>query len=265
MKATFKIAKKAYEFKDLTLRKNYDLKKILETGGKEVEFEIVECITDCPISELKRLSFADWLLIWAEAEHQLSNLQGDTDAIRPIIELDGVKYGLPAVEDITIGEFADLDIILSGNNAESKMAEIAAVLYRPIMSHRGEKIVLEPYDSDGFKDRVQKFQDMPLSAIKSANSFFLQSADSLLKNTADSLMTLQEMNLMSPADLDNLRSLLQPDPGGTPSMYWLGKILSDFKQLRSSQYAQHLTGLHGRKTRLKDRLWPFNRKQKSTK
>ena len=262
MKATFKIGKTTYEFKDLTLRKYYELKKILDNGGKEVEFEIVECITDCPIAELKRLSFADWLLIWSEAEHKLTSLQGDTDAIRPIIELGEVKYGLPAVEDITIGEFADLDIILSGANAETKMAEIAAVLYRPIVSHKGEKIVLEPYDSDGFKERVEKFQDMPLSAIKSANSFFLQSADLLLKSTADSLMTLQEMKLISPKDLENLRNLLQPDPGGAPSMYWLGKILSDFKELRSSQYAQHLTGLPGKKTRLKDKLWPFNRKQK---
>lgn len=259
MKATFKIGKTTYEFKDLTLRKYYELKKILDAGGKEVEFEIVQCVTDCPIKELKRLSFADWLIIWAEAEHQLSHLQGDTESIRPIIELNGVKYGLPAVEDITIGEFADLDIILSGDNAESKMAEIAAVLYRPVLSHKGEKIVLEAYDSDGFKERVEKFQDMPLSCIKSANSFFLRYADSLLKSTADSLLSLQEMNLISPKDLDNLRNLLQPVPGGEPSMYWLGKILSDFKELRSSQYAQHLTGSPGKKTSLKDKLWPFNR------
>ena len=262
MKATFKIAKQEYQFQDFTLRRYYELKKILSEGGKETEFSIVECITDCPKAELKRLKFADWLIIWAEAEHLLTSLQGDTEAIRPIVEFGGIKYGLPAIEDITVGEFADLDIILSGDNAEAKMAEIAAVLYRPIVSQQGNTIVLEEYDTDGFKARVEKFQDMPLSAIKSANSFFLQSADLLLKSTADSLLNLPQTKSISPEDLENLRNLLQPGLGGAPSTYWLGKILSDLKELRSSQYAQHLTGLPGKKMKLKDRIWPFNRKQK---
>jgi hypothetical protein len=261
MKATFKIGSKAYAFKDLTLRKYYEIKKILESQDKDKEFSIVSCMTDCPVQDLKRLTFADWLLLWAEAEHKLTNLQGDAGAIRPIIEHEGVKYGLPKIEELTVGEFADLDIIMSAGNAESKMAEIAAVLYRPILTQKGEKITLKPYDTDGFTERVELFQDFPLSAIKSANSFFLQSADLLLKSTADSLLKTQETKLISPKDLDNLRSLLQPDPGGTPSTYWLGKILSDFKQLRSSQYAQHLTGLPGKRTRFVERIWPFKNKQ----
>lgn len=265
MKPSFKIKGKSYSFSDLTLKKYYSLKSILETEAKDKEFQIVETMTECPITELKKLKFEDWLVIWAEAEYQLTNLMGDTQSIKPIIELHGIKYGLPAIEDITVGEFADLDIILSGDNADSKMAEIAAVLYRPIKSQKGEKLILVDYDSDGFQERVKLFQDLPITAIKSANSFFLQSADSLLKNTADSLLSLKEMNLMSPSDLDNLRSLLLPVPGGEPSMYWLGRILSDFKELRSSQYARHLTGLPGKKTSLKDKLWPFKRKQKSTK
>lgn len=254
MKATFKIGKTTYTFGDLTLRRYYELKKLLETEAKDKEFQIVEIMTGCPISELKKLSFNDWLIVWAETEYQLTSMQGDTEFIRPIIELNGTKFGLPAIEDITIGEFADLDIILSGNNAEAKMAEIAAVLYRPIKSQKGDKIVLVEYDVDGFNERVQLFQDLPLSAIKSANSFFLQSANSYLRSTADSLLNLEETKLMSPKDLANIRHLLLQGPGGEPSMPWLEKILSDFKQLRSSRYAQHLTGLPGKKTKQKNWL-----------
>ena len=261
MKATFKIGSKAYNFKDLTLRKYYEIKRILGQEEKDKEFCIVSCMTDCPVQELKRLTFADWLLLWAEAEHKLTNLQGDTGSIRPIVEFGGVKYGLPKIEELTVGEFADLDIIMSNGNAEAKMAEIAAVLYRPILSQKGDNITLQPYDTDGFAERVEKFQDLPLSAIKSANSFFLQSAELSLKSTADSLLKMPETNLISPKDLDNLRSLLQHVPGGEPSTYWLGKILSDFKQLRSSQYAQHLTGSPGKKTRFVERIWPFKNKQ----
>ena len=262
MKATFKIGKNVYTFKDLTLRRYYELKQILAQEGKETEFAIVECMTDCPVQELKKLRFSDWLMIWEETELKLTSLQGDTDSIKPIIELNGIRYGLPAIEDMTIGEFADLDIILSGDNAEAKMAEIAAVLYRPIVSQKGNTLVLETYDTEGFKTRVETFQDLPLSSIKSANSFFLQSAGLLLKSTADSLLKMPETNLISPKDLDNLRSLLQHVPGGEPSIFWLDKILSDFKKLQSSKYAQHLTGSLSRRTRLRDTIWPFNRNKK---
>jgi hypothetical protein len=67
---------------------------------------------------------------------------------------------------------------------------------------------------------------------------------------------------MSQKDLDNLRDLLQLESGGEPSMHWLGKILSDFKMLRSSQYAQHLTGLPGKKT--KQKSWLSKLKDKIT-
>lgn len=264
MKAEFKIGRKTYVYEDLTLRRYYELKKILESEDKDKEFKIVEIMTKCPIQELKRLSFQNWLVLWAETEHQLTNLMGDTEAIRPIIELGGIKYGLPAIEDITVGEFADLDIIMSGNNPESKMAEIAAVLYRPIKSQKGDKIVLEDYDSEGFSTRVELFQDLPITAIRSANAFFLQSANSYLKNTVDSLLSLPEMNSMPPNALVNLKSLLLQDPGGEQSMYWLGKILLDLKQLRSSQYAQHSTGLLGRKTRLGKWLSKIKKKIKKT-
>jgi hypothetical protein len=254
MKATFKIGKTTYTFGDLTLKKYYELKRILETEAKDKEFQIVEIMTNCPMKELKKLAFTDWLIVWAETEHQLTSMHGDTEFIRPVVELKGIKYALPAIEDITIGEFADLDIIISGNNSEAKMAEIAAVLYRPIKSQKGETLILEDYNTDGFKERVELFQDMPISAIKSANSFFLQSANLYLRNTADSLLNLEETKLMSQKDLDNLRDLLQQGPGGELSIPWLGKILSDFKMLRSSQYAQHLTGLPGKKTKQKNWL-----------
>lgn len=252
MKASFKINSTSYEFKELTLKMYYEIKEIIKTGEetREAEFKIVSSMTGCPESELKKLKFPDWLLIWSEAEMQLVALSTKTESIRPIVEFNGKKFGLPAVEDLTIGEFADLDIIMSGNKTEDKLAEIAAVLYRPIKSQRGEKIILEPYDSEGFQDRVQEFQDFPLSAIRSANAFFLQSANSLLKSTAESLVKKnQKQNSMSPEGLEALQNLLQQDPGGVLSIALQEKILLDLTKLPDSQYAQPLTGLRGAKTK----------------
>lgn len=261
MKPSFKINKKEYFFEELTLRKYYELKKILASEHKEAEFQIVECITKCPVEELKKLKFQDWLLVWVAAESQIKELQGDTTAIRPVVEFNGIKYGLPQIEEMTIGEFADLDIIFASGSPEAKLAEIAAVLYRPVVSQQGETLTLEPYDTEGFKVRAEAFQDFPLTAIRSANSFFLQSVNSSLKNIADSLISSKEMKSLSLHDQDNLKNLLQQGPGGEPSIFWLEKILSDFQKQPSSRYAQLSTGSPGKKPRLLSRIWPFNRKQ----
>ena len=252
MKPSFKINGVSYEFKEVTLRDYYSIKEILgEPDTKAAEFRIAETMTGCPVDQLKKLKYPDWLLVWEEIANQITTISSATESIVPIVEFKGKKYGLPKIEDLTIGEFADLDIIMSGNNAETKMAEIAAVLYRPIVKQRGNTLTLEEYNSEGFNDRLEDFQDFPLSAIRSANAFFLQSANSLLKSTAESLVSkAAKQNLMSPDGLEALQSLLQQDPGGALSIHLQEKILLDLTKLPSSRLGWGLTGLRGKKTRL---------------
>jgi hypothetical protein len=262
MKATFTINKEVYSFQDVTLRTYYRLREILAKGeNKTSEFEVVECLTGCPTKTLKQLPYTDWLLVWEEANLQIGKLTGDTDAIRPIIELNGIKYGLPAVPDLTIGEFADLDVILSSGKAEEKLADIAAVLYRPVIKHKGNKIVLEPYDTDGFEERKALFLDLPITCIRSANAFFLQYANSSLKNTADSLLRKEKKRGTSQDVLDKLQSLIQQDPGGDLSISLQEEILLNLKEHPSSRFARLSTGLVGKKTKLANIISQFRRKQ----
>lgn len=263
MKATFSIKGKTYSFGEVSLRMYYEIRAILAKGeDREAEFDIVHSLTGCPPEDLKKLKFQDWNLVWGEAQYHLITLGSTTDLIKPIVEFKGVKYGLPAIEDLTIGEFADLDLLLSGDSAENKLAEIAAILYRPIVSQKGETLILEPYDSVTYKQRVEDFQDFPLAAIKSANTFFLQSANSSLKSTAEFLQKeAQKMNLISPEDQALLQNLLQQDPGGDSLISLQEKILSDLTKLPSSRYARPSTGLLGRKTKLKTWLNKWKSKQ----
>jgi hypothetical protein len=262
MKPTFKINGQEFQFGDITLRTYYGLKEVLAKGEtREAEFEIVQCMTGCPAELLKQLKFTDWLLVWEEAILTLNSLTGDADAIRPIIEFNGVRYGLPAVEDLTIGEFADLDIILSSSKAEDKLADIAAVLYRPIIKEKGAKIVLEPYDTDGFETRKEAFMELSITAVRSANAFFLQSANSLLRNTAESLVQKGKMNSIPRDVLDRLQAILQQDPGGEQSISLQEDLLLSLKKHPSSRFAQLSTGLAGRRTKFVNTIWPFRRKQ----
>ena len=265
MKPTFKINGEEHSFKDVTLRTYYELREILQKEEtKASEFEIVQCLTGCPVKTLKRLPYTDWLMIWEEANLQIGRLSGDTNAIRPIIELNGIKYGLPAVEDLTVGEFADLDVILASGKADEKLADIAAVLYRPVLKQKGEKLLLEPYDTDGFEERKTLFLDMPITCVRSANAFFLQSATSLLRNTADSLLQEKKKTGIPQNVLEDLQSIIQQDLGGDLSMSLQEQMLLDLSRHPSSRFARLSTGLPGKKTRLVNKIWPF-RRNKNTK
>jgi hypothetical protein len=258
-KATFSIGNEEYEFKDLTIKLFYELQDLLKSPDREAELKIVSIMTECPIEELKGLKFETWLMLWAEAQIQITASAGDADTIRPTIEFNGTLYGLPKLEEITVGEFADLDVIATSPGAEKKLVEIAAILYRPVTHKKGNYIKLEPYTIDGYNLRLEEFQELPVSAIRSANAFFLQSGKWSLKNTLDSLMKNEAMTILSPQDRDNLSQLLQQEIGGSSSTDLLGKILLDLKQLQNYRFALHSTGLLGKKTRLRNIIWPFNR------
>ena len=260
-KATFKIKGVEYEFKDITLKSYYELQNILINPEKGSEYKIVSLITDCPVEQLLQLKYKDWLMIWEETQIQVTKIKGNTQSINPIIEFKGVKYGLPNIDEMTVGEFADLDIILNSENAERRLEEIAAVVYRPVIKQKGNQLELAPYDTEGFKERRELFLDLPITAIRSANSFFLQYANLSLKSTLESLVNTPEMKMLPEKDQELLQSLVQVDLGGELSIAWLEKILFDFQKLRSYRLDPVLTGLPGKKTKLQRLISSFRNKK----
>lgn len=262
---SFEIGKKTYYFKEITLRKYYALQDLLVNKGKGTEFAVVEQLTDCPIELLRKIKYQDWLMIWEEAQIQIGRLMGNADAVQPIIEFNGQKYGLVPVEDMTVGEFVDLDLVLTTGNPERKLEEIAAIVYRPIIKQRGKTIELEPYDSKGFEERKEAFKDLPISAIRSANSFFLQYANSSLKNILQSLAEMEEMKMMPQKDQEILQNFLQHDLGGESSISWLEQTLYDLQGLRKSPSDRRLIGLRGKKAKLNELLSRIKKKWQNRK
>jgi hypothetical protein len=165
------------------------------------------------------------------------------------------------MNDLTLGEFIDLDLVLQSTNAETKLNQIAAIVYRPLVKTTKNSNKVEPYDSEISQERAELFMDLPIDCIKSANSFFLQSANLSIKNTMDFLVNHPQMEMMPQEDQDNLRSLAQQGLGGIQSTAFLEKILSDLQKLPSYQSGRRLTGLRGRKTSLLSKIWR-SKKQK---
>lgn len=250
-KIEFKIGKQEYVVKDVNLMNYKDVMEMLQNPDGETPFEIVEFLSGCPKEDLKALKYSDWYFLWQEVQDLLTG-NYTTQSILPIIEFAGIKYGLPQIEDMSVGEFADLDIIASGTNPENRLAEVAAILYRPVIEETDTYIKLEKYTVEGAKKREKLFQYLPLSAIKSANAFFLQSASRSLENM---LGYLQNQNQTStfPQDLEDLEKSLPPDLGGYSLMSLLEKIPSDLTLLQNSLYGPPSTGLLGRETKLNDK------------
>lgn len=247
-KIEFKIGKQEYEVKDVNLMNYKEILEMLENPDKDTPYEIVEMLSGCPKEELMALKTVDWYFLWQEVQDMLIGTSTSTTTIVPVIEFHGVRYGLPTIEEMSIGEFADLDVITSGLNPEKRVAEIAAILYRPIVEETPEYIKLEPYSLEGTKKRTKLFQYLPLTAIKSANAFFLQCQNQSLKNMLDSFI-LEKNSSTFLQDLADLEESLQPDHGGHSLTSLLEKIPSDLNKLQNYLSGQPLTGLLGSETK----------------
>lgn len=235
---TFEIGNCEYVFQDITLRNYYALNQLLVNPTTETAFEIVHVLSECPIEDLKSLKYQHWIQLWTEAQTRIGALTGNAESIHPTFEFKSVKYGLPAIDDITVGEFADLDIIVSEGNPENKLAEIAAILYRPVILEDGDLVKIQPHDTDGYKKRKDLFQDLPISYVRSANAFFLRCARLSLENMLASLSSMKKNNSIFPEDLEHQLKSQQQDLGGDYLMSSLEKILYDLNKLQTSPSEQ---------------------------
>lgn len=105
------------------------------------------------------------------AEDLANEIAGVLNQERPFVdrfELDGVKYGfIPNLEEMTLGEFIDLDESLKN---VKDLHKAAAVLYRPIDRERGQLYTIKPYAGD--LDSQMTMKKAPIGIISAAVVFF---------------------------------------------------------------------------------------------
>lgn len=254
MRPNFSINNTTYTFNEITLRKYLELQNFVGEETMDNKFAIVSVVTDCPVEELRKLSFNDWTLVYNETLFHIS-FSTSTENIRPLITFEGVEYSLPDVNDLTIGEYIDLDLIIQAEKTDRRLNEIAAILYRPVISKKRNLIQIEPYDAKECKARAEAFLDLPISAIKSANAFFLHSAKSLQKNLLDSLNLKETLNNLPAEDREHLQNLLQRELGGSSLTEFQDLLLSTLEQQLDYPSEQSLTGWLGKKLNIKKKSW----------
>jgi len=107
--------------------------------------------------------------------------------LKKVIEIDGVEYGMiPDFNDLTLGEFVDLDNYLQ--DSWNNLVKIFAVLYRPIVERKGDKYIIGDYTLKDIKERREIFSDkLSIDTAFGAMVFFYDIGSKLIENMVSSL------------------------------------------------------------------------------
>jgi hypothetical protein len=103
----------------------------------------------------------------------------------PKFKIGDIEFGfIPELEEITFGEYVDLDSHLQ---SWDKFHKAMAVLYRPIKTRSGEKYEIAEYNPN--KDMEELMQYAPLDVCIAASVFFWTLESDLLQATLNYLET----------------------------------------------------------------------------
>lgn len=225
----FELKKKNYELPDyLSIGDYVKIFKVKDLFEDEyLKAKVINLLTDCPMETL------------LESEnHKVDFLATTIFAMVPkppynlidSFELDGVKYGyLPSYKEITFGEFADLDTLLTKKPEEimDYMHVIAAIMYRPIISEKSKHdFKIEKYNQDTLNERAELFKKKLDVKFALGGQFFFTNFALTYSNYTRQSLTLRIMKnwemikflwkhkwtimkLVSKKDLDGMSFLIE--------------------------------------------------------
>jgi hypothetical protein len=178
--------------------------------------KMLEIFCQVPFSELPKVRLVDATNVLTV----LSKTLNQKPDLTKFFELKGTKYGfIPALNDISLGEFVDLDNYMKD---WATMHRAMAVLYRPVTKEKGERYDIEDYTPD--EGREELFKQMPVSVALGAMVFFYRLGNVLAQHTLNSLAKEAKTSIQEKRSSDN-------DGDGIPaSMLWLQETSQNLKQ-----------------------------------
>ena len=201
MKVKIKKEGKVKSFKLISSWEEVTLSKWLKlidfhngTKSEEAE-ETIAALSNIPKDLIKQLELKDVAVIMSK----ISELQQKQDSsLKRIIEIDGKRYGFhPNLDEITLGEYADLESMIK-NDIEKNMPEVIAVLFRPIVEENNDVYTIEAYDGN-ISIRAEEMKKMSAEQVQSALVFFYNLGKELLMTLESfSIQVLKEMKMQLP-------------------------------------------------------------------
>jgi hypothetical protein len=187
------------------------------TEKTDAKIRVITLLSLAPEEEVKTMNSQDFLKLWEEVELGPLSAINITKFEKEIV-IEKVKYGFVDLNNLTIGELADLDTLKNHPQVSQQLHKMIAVLYRPI-GKDGKVIAHSP---EGYEERAELFlKHLKISNVMAAIDFFFHITKISLSNILDSLMpTIQNlMTDLSPEELNQITKKLQED-GINLSTFW---------------------------------------------
>lgn len=204
------------DLSEVTLKQYQKFLKIAD-NNEDSEFlhhKMIEIFCGINLKVVPQIKYKDII----EITNLLTTMFNQEHKFIRTFKLGGIEFGfIPNLEDITSGEYMDLDNYI---NDLKDFHKAMAVLYRPINSKLLGKYTIEPYlGSDTYSELMR---NAPLNVVLGARVFFYRLGNELLKST----LTYLEGNKEAMSILNN-RNLGKDGDGIHHSMLLLKGMLED--------------------------------------
>lgn len=141
--------------------------------------KMLEIFCNVPLSKLPNVKFKSL----SNIVHRLNSMFATKPSLKQEFTIGGLTFGfIPNLEDITFGEYVDLDNYMSD---QQQLHSTMAILYRPITERAGKRYNIEPYES------AEKYSDLmkqaPMDVVLGATLFFYRLGSDLLIATMNYL------------------------------------------------------------------------------
>ena len=151
----------------------------LEGDEEFLTHKMLEIFCNVPLAQLPNVKFKSL----AGVVNRLNGMFNEKPSLKTRFTIGKQTFGfVPNLEDITFGEYVDLDNYMSST---TDLHKTMAVLSRPVTIELGKRYDIEPYES------AEKYCDVmkqaPMDVVLGATLFFYRLGNDLLNATTHSL------------------------------------------------------------------------------
>jgi len=176
-----------------------------------IQLKMIEIFCNVPEVVVRNMKATDI----SEICEILNNMFDTEHQLITRFDYNGVQYGfIPDLDDMSFGEYMDLDTFIGDNE---NIHRAMNVLYRPIKLKKGDRYVIEDYDTNTSEDA----KNFPLDAVLGAIVFFYTLGKDL------SLVMMNSLDSKNEKALAQHLISLQNTDGTIPSMESLTEILQN--------------------------------------
>jgi len=191
----FTIGKENFKIENIKLKDVY----AINSNGWAIDnldskINIIAQLSGCKIELIEELTTTQFNELWSTINDLFNEFSDESRRFQREVTINGVEYGIVDLNQVSVGEFADAEMILADPNIETMTHKLMAIIYRPVVSRYKEHFQIEKYDAVKCSQRANEFLELPINVAKGATLFFLAISNQLISLTLDSLKARVEIS-----------------------------------------------------------------------